>query len=348
MALYISVFLLAFTSFFVVEYLKRRAKSNELTIEFPAIEFPDVGKDQPILKDYLAKSFVAQTGKELDLKQLQKPDEKLNDGLSGVCTLSEFKIEEQAADEEFLKALQEMGNHIRQLGQPIVPVEKYKSVSGRVASSPINSHEWHELAAQLKYNPSIKPEKQDFYSTAEQGDHCFRVLPGLGSREWVIHTRQHYIEGRGHKCKKTLHISEGERNWRGNCVICNRYDVLCREGVNSNEARRLKPVDRYYYNVLDKFNNIKILSCGKKIHDEIQKNSSCQSVVDDLWCRVHCDTLSGYPNYSVFFYRGPILGDKETVKTILNLNGGIFDLKQVVQAFEETDDEMLEAVIRNI
>jgi hypothetical protein len=108
-------------------------------------------------------------------------------------------------------------------------------------------------------------------------------------------TRVHTLNNPSTRQKKTYHCprnlvqtDKGER-WMGDCIICKYYSDLWQksEGKHGkeqedlqNQARAIKPVERYYYNVIvrsekDKDGNIKknvgpkIYSCGKTTHSKI-------------------------------------------------------------------------------
>lgn len=122
-----------------------------------------------------------------------------------------------------------------------------------------------------------------------------RVLPRKkGGSVWCA-TRVHTLNNPETRQKKTYHCprelvktDKGER-WMGDCIICKYYSDLWQKSESvtgkekeqlQNAARAIKPVERYYYNVIvrsekDKDGNVKknvgpkIYSCGKTTHAKI-------------------------------------------------------------------------------
>jgi len=122
-----------------------------------------------------------------------------------------------------------------------------------------------------------------------------RILPRKKGGNVFCATRVHTLENPETKQKKTYHCprkltetDKGDR-WLGDCIICKYYSDLWQksEGLSGkakedlqNQARKIKPVERYYYNVIvrsekDKDGNVKknvgpkIYSCGKTTHNKI-------------------------------------------------------------------------------
>jgi len=120
------------------------------------------------------------------------------------------------------------------------------------------------------------------------GHITFRFLPpapkGMFEHEdlFVQSTRLHMLKNRTYHCPK---VKEG-RKWVGDCPICNYYNWLWKESENKStdneakvlqaQARSIKPIPRYYYNVMvrqvvtedgiEKNVGPKIYSCGKTVH----------------------------------------------------------------------------------
>lgn len=122
-----------------------------------------------------------------------------------------------------------------------------------------------------------------------------RILPKKkGGKIWCA-TRVHTLVNPTTKSKRTfhcpknlMHTAKGER-WEGECIICKVYSDTWQKSESLHgkaqedcrtAARALKPVERYYYNVIvrserDKDGNIKknvgpkIYSCGKTVHTKI-------------------------------------------------------------------------------
>jgi len=123
-----------------------------------------------------------------------------------------------------------------------------------------------------------------------------RIMPrkNKNTQAWCA-TRVHTLSNPDTRAKKTYHCprkleytDKGPR-WMGDCIICKYYSDLWQKSEKldgkakedlQNQARAIKPVERYYYNVIvrsekDKDGNIKknvgpkIFSCGKTTHAKI-------------------------------------------------------------------------------
>jgi len=122
-----------------------------------------------------------------------------------------------------------------------------------------------------------------------------RILPKKKGVPLFCVTRVHTLYNPTTRQKKTYHCpknlaktDKGDR-WQGDCIICRYYSELWQrsEGETGkaqeelqNQARAIKPVERYYYNVIvrsekDKDGSVrknvgpKIYSCGKTVHAKI-------------------------------------------------------------------------------
>lgn len=123
-----------------------------------------------------------------------------------------------------------------------------------------------------------------------------RILPKKkGVKNFYCATRVHTLNNpstgkkRAYHCPKALvHTDKGPK-WQGDCIICKFYSDLWQrsEGLSGkaqedlqNQARAIKPVERYYYNVIvrsekDKNGEFKknvgpkIYSCGKTVHAKV-------------------------------------------------------------------------------
>ena len=133
------------------------------------------------------------------------------------------------------------------------------------------------------------PEKAGFVT--------MRLIPKKKGTKLYCATRVHTLYNPTTKQKKTYHcpkeLVQTERGprWQGECIICKYYSDLWQqsEGLSGkaqedlqNRARAIKPVERYYYNVIvrsekDKDGNViknagpKIYSCGKTVHAKIMR-----------------------------------------------------------------------------
>jgi len=123
-----------------------------------------------------------------------------------------------------------------------------------------------------------------------------RILPRKRGGNHFCATRVHTLTNPTTKKKRTYHCpkvlvktDKGER-WQGECIICKYYGDLWQKSESlsgkaqedlQNQARAIKPVERYYYNVIVRSekdpktgeikSNVgpKIYSCGKTVHAKI-------------------------------------------------------------------------------
>lgn len=130
-----------------------------------------------------------------------------------------------------------------------------------------------------------------------------RIMPRKKGHKLYVGTRVHTLNNPSQKdafgkpkkrtfhCPKVLVQTEKGPKWQGDCIICKYYTDLWQksEGLSGkaqedlrNQARAIKPVERYYYNVIvraekDKdgvvHKNVgpKIYSCGKTVHAKIMR-----------------------------------------------------------------------------
>ena len=122
-----------------------------------------------------------------------------------------------------------------------------------------------------------------------------RLLPpaakGAFGRErnpFYLPSRVHKLNGRFYHCLKHLE----DKKWQGDCPVCRFYNYLWKKSEQQapdiqlqtqNQARAIKPIERYYYNVLvrqqinSKTQEIetnvgpKIWATGKTLHGKIIK-----------------------------------------------------------------------------
>jgi hypothetical protein len=111
---------------------------------------------------------------------------------------------------------------------------------------------------------------------------------GRNKNDFFCKTRIHKLNGRSYHCPKVQ--AKGSIKWEGDCPICNYYNYLWNESDKKAadeqqqmqaKARQIKPIERYYYNVLvrtqyndqtgemEKNVGPKILSVGKTLHQMI-------------------------------------------------------------------------------
>lgn len=157
---------------------------------------------------------------------------------------------------------------------------EYERVSAEPGAN--NSNDYLEKFVRL-------PEREGFT--------LMRILPRVSGGVLFCATRVHTLTNPTTGRKSTYHChrnlvpaSQGQKpKWQGDCIICKYYsDTWAKSEALSgkakedmqNQARAIKPVERYYYNVIvrsekDKDGNIKsnvgpkIYSCGKTVHEKI-------------------------------------------------------------------------------
>lgn len=123
-----------------------------------------------------------------------------------------------------------------------------------------------------------------------------RILPRKKGGKHCCATRVHTLsnpttkKSRTYHCPKVLVQTEKGPKWQGDCIICKYYSDLWKQSESMSgkaqedrqaAARAIKPVERYYYNVIvrsekdpktgDVKKNVgpKIYSCGKTVHSKI-------------------------------------------------------------------------------
>lgn len=123
-----------------------------------------------------------------------------------------------------------------------------------------------------------------------------RFLPKRKGQKLFCASRLHTLNNPTNNQKRTFHcpkvLTEMDKGsqWRGECIICKYYSDLWQKSDSlygkeqedmRQDARQLKPVERYYYNVIVRSevdpktkstsSNVgpKIYSCGKQVHAKI-------------------------------------------------------------------------------
>lgn len=200
-----------------------------------------------------------------------------------------------------------------------------------------------------------------------------RFLPRKKGTKLFCATRTHTLtnpitkQKRAYHCPKTLEQVErtiqGVKKlvpmWKGDCIICKYYSDLWQKSESAvgkeqetlqNQAREIKPVERYYYNVIvrqekdpktgevTKNAGPKIYSCGKQVHAKIMRaivgdESAGETPLGDITNPVNGRdfrvvkkiTKSGnreFPNYdfSKFESESPAGSPEELDKWLENLN----------------------------
>lgn len=241
----------------------------------------------------------------------------------------------------------------------------------------------HELENE---NERLSKENSDFLSNfvkmpEKQGVVIVRLLPpakaGMFDRErnkFFVSTRTHKLNGRNYHCMNE--ISNGR--WEGDCPICKYYKHLWKESEKVGDikeaerlqslARQIKPIERYYYNVIvrkqtnengDVEENVgpKILSIGKTLHQMIVRAIVGDKELEEKPLGDVSDIVSGrdfkivkqirqsgkdfYPNYSEsrFVNEPSPLGNKDQVRKWLEELHDLQSLRDV-KDFDELKKQL--------
>ncbi len=209
--------------------------------------------------------------------------------------------------------------------------------------SRLNSQGNQSFLDQFIPMPEVKP--------GQTGSVAVRILPPVKGGKLFQYNRTHKINGRNVHCPRPLVNGKWERTVP--CPLCDYYSSLWKQADKlekegriqeaeklKDEARELKPVERYYYNVIGRSvvidgetkQNIgpRILSVGKILHkmiiraivgDEGDPDSKLGNITDlkagfDFIIRKEVTTGDGYPKYERSgFARNPSpAGSPEEVK----------------------------------
>jgi hypothetical protein len=199
-----------------------------------------------------------------------------------------------------------------------------------------------------------------------------RILPPRKNQKLYCVTRTHKLGQKNIHCPQNL--IDGK--WTGFCPICNYYRNLWKESDQKGgqeaeqliaEARQIKPLERYYYNVIvraqvnpttgevEKDIGPKILSIGKQLHARIIRAILGDPALDEpelgdvtstengrdfkIIKRLRKSGVESYPNYdeSKFMQPSPLGTDKQ-VSTWLE---GLHDL-QALRQLKSTEELMKE------
>lgn len=193
--------------------------------------------------------------------------------------------------------------------------------------------------------PEVKP--------GQTGSVAVRILPPVKGGKLFQYNRVHTLNGRKIHCPRPLVSGKWDRNVP--CPICDYYSSLWRQidkiekqhGKDcpeakplKDEARGMKPVERYYYNAIVRAMTVdgkeiknagpRILSIGKKLHELIveaivgrkdEPDSKLGNITDlkngwDLVIRKEVSLGDGFPSYTKSgFARNPsAAGTPEEVK----------------------------------
>lgn len=199
-----------------------------------------------------------------------------------------------------------------------------------------------------------------------------RILPPRKSQKLYCVTRTHKLGQKNFHCPRTL----VNNKWQGLCPICHHYQNLWRDSDKKSgdeaeqlraEARSIKPLERYYYNVIvrsqvnpttgeaEKDVGPKILSIGKQLHARIIRAILGDPALDEpelgdvtdptngrdlkIIKRIRKSGIESYPNYdeSKFMQPSALGTDKQVAMWLENSH----DL-QALRILKGTDELLKE------
>lgn len=214
-----------------------------------------------------------------------------------------------------------------------------------------------------------------------QGDGyiVLRLLPPTKGAKFYQETRVHKLDNgkmvRNVHCPRTKQMLNGKRVWldvdrKHPCPVCKYYSELWKEADEAEkngdkdyseklkaQARRIKPIERYYYNAVvvecypeiedQEYGVPKILSIGKTLHNTIVTNivgdpkQKLQPLGDvthpkngrnfKIVKKMKVSGKESYPDYGKSDFEDPTpLGTKEEVEKYLSNLHNLGDLRRIV------------------
>ena len=210
-----------------------------------------------------------------------------------------------------------------------------------------------------------------------------RFLPVKKGHKFFCVTRVHTLSNpstnnkRTYHCRRELVQTDKGPKWVGDCIICKYYSDLWQKSEKlsgkaqedlQNQARAIKPVERYYYNVMVRSvknkdgeveTNVgpKIYSCGKSQHAKITRaivgdEAAGESPLGDIThpvkgrdFKIVKKVVKGgggveYPNYDQSKFEDPSpLGTKDEILSWMDKSHDLQSLRIV-----KTPDELKQAL----
>lgn len=212
-----------------------------------------------------------------------------------------------------------------------------------------------------------------------------RLLPPAKGKKFFCATRTHRLGKRNLHCPRELISVQGKKRWvdsdpKHPCPICKFYNGLWRDAEEAEaagnkeeaesykaEARKIKPIERYYYNSMvrqqvnksgevEKNVGPKILSIGKTLHERIVRAILGDAKNEEAGLGDVSDLKAGrdfkivkklrgvgkekYPYYEESKFHDPsVLGDKDQIDTWLNAMHDLAALR-VVKPLSDLDIEL--------
>lgn len=232
--------------------------------------------------------------------------------------------------------------------EEFVPVEEIEEVE-----LVDEDQETRNFLNRIRKTEGSYPPPKDAFVRLDEGCTRIRILPPMkdysadeGESDNIYETRrQHYNTGNfATQCSKTL---QGDR-WVGNCPICDRYNELWSESRQHDmsgdtsrarqlqeSARNIKPVERFYYNVIVRGQENKgpqIYAVPKSVHKQIielmlgregdygeEPLGDITDPIEGLDLRVIKEQKGPFPQYTVVPTHKPSpLGTNEQMRVWLN------------------------------
>lgn len=249
-------------------------------------------------------------------------------------------------------------------------VLKYMDIERHAAFRVATFTPWDatEPKPKQKYKPvPDSGTKTEDFLMLQDGDTRIRILPRLDSEEFYVVCRQHYLRD-GHnpntiQCDKKM----VEGKWTGDCPICDHYASLWKQAETyhsgsdshrdiTDKARVLKPVERYYYNVISsrqtsvsvEDSTPKLMSVGKSLHEQIMAtvcnlgdDGDIQSPTSgrDFIIRKETGRFQGFP-----IYTSQSCAPTELKTPVDDLLEKSYDLTQIAAKWKKTPDQMADAL----
>lgn len=164
-------------------------------------------------------------------------------------------------------------------------------------------NEYNRVSAPLGTNQNDDYMAQFVQLPQKDGFVSLRILPRKKGQKLFTATRVHTLSNpaqkdeygkpkkRSYHCPKVLVQTDKGPRWQGECIICKYYSDLWQQSLGMSgkaqedlqqKARDIKPVERYYYNVIvrsekgkdgvvNKNVGPKIYSCGKTVHAKVMR-----------------------------------------------------------------------------
>ena len=167
--------------------------------------------------------------------------------------------------------------------------------------------------------------------------------------------RQHYIDpGKGNVYQCLKRINE-VGDWHGDCPICDYYEEKHDSSMGRyysipNEVKKLKAVERFYYNVAVKnggtYSGPLIWSVGKSVHVQIVRLFQREGDLTDL--DTGCDLLLENENSGPFNQIKVSTCGNSPFRAAMKILANQFDLDKLVDVWQTKSRQELEDVVESL